>query len=97
MKVYIVMGTTGEYSDRSEWPVCGYQDKALATQHADQATLWIVRMRGPNGRMKDVDWEKDLSLRGKSPWDKNIQIDYTGTDYYVIEVEMRNELPIEEV
>ena len=36
--VWIVMGTTGEYSDRSEWPICVYTNKQAAEDHVEQAT-----------------------------------------------------------
>ena len=37
MKVYVVMGTSGDYSDRREWVVCAYTDEALAKQHVELA------------------------------------------------------------
>lgn len=37
MKIFIVMATTGEYSDRDEWLVCAYQDKAKAEDHIVRA------------------------------------------------------------
>lgn len=39
VQIHIVMGTTGEYNDRSQWAVCAYQDKARADEHADLAKI----------------------------------------------------------
>jgi len=36
-KIYVVMGTTGEYSDRSEWLVIAYFDEEKAKQHVTLA------------------------------------------------------------
>ncbi len=34
-KIWIVQGSTGEYSDHSEWPVCGYYDETAAKSFAE--------------------------------------------------------------
>ena len=36
--IYVVMGTCGEYSDRTEWPVAAYTDEGLAKDHVKAAT-----------------------------------------------------------
>lgn len=36
--VYVVMGTTGEYSDRDEWAVCAYTSEDSAKTHVERAT-----------------------------------------------------------
>lgn len=83
-KVYVVMGTTGEYSDRTEWPVCAYLEESLAQEHITKATarakeIEVLRgdryLRAPDGVVNEYD--PDMSM------------DYTGTDYYCIEVELR--------
>ena len=38
MKVYIVFGTSGEYSDRTTWPIASYTDRNLAEEHVIKAT-----------------------------------------------------------
>ena len=32
IKIYVVMGTCGEYSDRNEWPVVAFTDKHAAEE-----------------------------------------------------------------
>lgn len=40
--VYVVMGETGEYSDRRDWPVCAYVDDEPAAQaHVLRAEEWL--------------------------------------------------------
>lgn len=36
-QIYIVEGRAGEYDTAREWPVCAYEDEAMAKDHADRA------------------------------------------------------------
>ena len=125
MKIYIVRGPTGEYSDRSEWVVCAYPNKRDAEKHADLAKIELHRIYKEKKEEFEVasrkqweEWEKDPKEHwlpssstyenfygiwdkrdfGKHPhalekylkeinWelDPDIQIDYSGVDYYVEE------------
>jgi len=89
MKVYIVFGTTGEYSDRQEWPVCGYKERVRADKHADEAMIWAHLLK------EKVDDEGKTVFENRdnlvSPYDEDIRMDYTGTDYYVLEVDIVDE------
>lgn len=38
MNIYVVIGTTGEYSDHREWPVAAYFSEKLAQAHVIRAT-----------------------------------------------------------
>jgi hypothetical protein len=88
-KVYIVFGTTGEYSDRNEWSVCGYRNKDIATKHADDAMIWAHLLK------EKIDEEGKSAFEAKdqlvSPYDSHFNMDYTGTDYYVLEVDIIDE------
>lgn len=84
MKIYIVEGTTGEYSDRSEWPVAAYADESLAQQHAEAAKRWYEE--------HDC-FERHYDEIFQNPFDPFMHINYTGTDWTVYEVELRTELP----
>lgn len=86
-QVHIVMGESGEYSDRREWPVLAYLDKDAAIAHVQRAEEWLL--------------ENDLSMasptvrytyeRGPSnPHDSQMSIDYTGVRYYVMSVLLAN-------
>lgn len=108
--IYVVMGHTGEYSDRREWPVCGYKTKEMAEEHAFQATKrakeifdLIESPENKNrpyeegtgkGRLGFYDLANDETVpETYNKYDSNMSMDYTGTDYYVIDVEMRSALP----
>lgn len=89
MKIYIVQGTTGEYSDRTDWIVCAFKDKKAADQRARKAMQ----------RGKEIEKEKE-ALRsqgeeywefkedGKNEFDAKFMMDYTGTEYHVEETEL---------
>lgn len=77
--IYVVMGQTGEYSDRSEWPVMAYTDKPSAEKHADDAMMEARRLKA------------DQEYGAKNKYDPNMSMDYTGTDYYVMDVPMTQE------
>jgi hypothetical protein len=75
MNIYVVMGTTGEYSDRNEWSVIAYFDEAKAKEHVVNA----------DRRAKEIQATREDRYRvepGANEFDPNMSMDYTGTDYY---------------
>ena len=84
-KIYIVSGTSGEYSDHREWMVKAFTDEGRAkslvlsaTQAASEAL--ILRSR-----------DEDCDLYGviyTNPFDPYMSMDYTGVRYYIDEVEL---------
>ncbi len=88
-KVYVVFGYTGEYSDRSEWPVCAYLDGSLAEEHAKRAVEEALKIEGKRGSRYSM-----LSpLNGTNPYDPGMKMDYTGTWYDVVVTELRKAWP----
>lgn len=82
-QVYVVMGQTGEYSDKREWAVMAYLSRELADKHADDAMLAAARVNKIG---------KGAFYGGKrdgNPYDPHMCMDYTGTDYYVLVVPMQ--------
>lgn len=82
-KIWIVMGTTGEYSDRREWPVLAYLDRARAEERvrlASQRASEILVLSGE-------DWEARESAINEHDPDAG-EMDYTGTRYYLMAVEL---------
>ena len=80
--IYVVFGTTGEYSDRTEWPVKAYASLKKAKTHileADKVADAIFVKR--EGRMSSTNEETN-------PFDEDFRMDYTGTSYYYIETEL---------
>jgi hypothetical protein len=83
-KIYIVMGTTGEYSDRSEWPVAAYFDVLKAQEHVENATKVA---QGIEVTRTSPYWtHPDQS----NQYDPNMQMDYTGTQYFLMDVEIKD-------
>lgn len=83
--VWVLFGATGEYSDRSEWTVCAYQNESDA--RADCTALNVLA-RGLEG----LSWrERDAAMAERlQPHDANASADYTGTEYYVGSCEVFN-------
>jgi hypothetical protein len=84
VKVYVVMGATGEYSDHRTWTVCAYQDKKRAEEHADLAKIEAHKIQ-----KQDDYW----ACGGKNIYDPKMQMQYTGTDYYTIDVDLLDAIP----
>jgi len=85
-KIYIVCGITGEYSDRSEWNVkafttveksSNYLEKLVTTYRSIDTTDYGYK-RGNSEELEEV----------MLPLDPNFYEDYTGTSYYISEVEL---------
>lgn len=43
--LYVVMGSSGEYSDRSEWMVAAYADQPKAQEHVARVTRALAEFR----------------------------------------------------
>lgn len=90
MKIYVVIGTTGEYSDRNEWVVCAYTDEDKAKTHIIKAEEF-ARVKFLE-RSSAEDWQAwCTSLR--TPLDPQMDMFYTGTSYYYVETDIRAEVP----
>lgn len=74
--VWIVVGSSGEYSDFTQWNVKGYTDKAKAEEHARLANEFENTVR----RAPGVGYYN----MPKNPYDADCRRDYTGTDYDVV-------------
>lgn len=82
MRVFIVFGQTGEYSDRTDWPVRGFMTREKAEAFEFEATKWAKGFTDSRGKFYAVRDEE------KPAHDPGFRHDYTGTDYYTIEVEV---------
>ena len=82
MKISIVMGTTGEYSDRSEWPVRAFLTARRAETYALAAKQRANEIAHEHGGPRLVSQE----ILGPKPneLDPGMKMDYTGTDYFII-------------
>ncbi len=73
--IWVVFGTTGEYSDRDEWPVRAFYSKSNAERLVAAATA----------RANEI-FASEEYQSGVNPYDPEMKMDYTGTTYYVVEV-----------
>lgn len=91
-KVYIIVGTTGEYSDHTQWNVATYIDKDQAQIHLERLNEQIKSLkldRESNNRPKrSYSDRKQERTKIERTLDPNITVDYTGVSYGIEEVEL---------
>jgi hypothetical protein len=97
MKIYIVSGSTGEYSDRTDWMVCAYKSedeaKRIVAEYDRIAKEIEVRCRLDEDDPLRLDrysfnrWHGDDRPKWPHP-DPDFSMDYTGTTYGYGEVEL---------
>jgi hypothetical protein len=85
MKICLVMGTTGEYSDRTEWVVAAFISRAMAHQYAEKANQWCIENNVSMNGTKPKDLNRNFDHHAVNPYDKVFSYSYTGTDYFVVE------------
>ena len=82
MKIWIVFGQTGEYSDHIEWMVTAYKSKRKAENRTKK--LDKIKLQGntyvARKRLMDAHPQGDLQY----------QEDYTDTTYYLDSVELED-------
>lgn len=87
--IWIVHGSTGEYSDRGEWVVCAYRSEGEAKAYVE--FLGKKRQEVGPGRYEDG-WDYDLEEQVEAAmraFDPNFSEDYTGTRWFVRETIIR--------
>ncbi len=82
--LYIVFGATGEYSDRSEWPVTAYWHEEAAKRHitAVSAQVLAAGLKNPDR----LDYSRREEAQKEVTLDKHCRSDYNGVSYYLVEV-----------
>lgn len=82
--VYMVVGWTGEYSDRVDWPVRAFLSQANAERHRQAASEWARAYKQRWGNLDHTEAAK--ADRRTCPHDAKFTMDrYTGTDYEIWE------------
>ena len=85
--LHLVYGSTGEYDDTASWVVCVYDTEAKATEHARLAKLRADELFALyRGARWDIPAEANQ-------YDPQMQVDYTGVEYTVGPVTLRDDLP----
>ena len=79
---WIVFGTSGEYSDRREWPVCVLPSEKLARTYVDALSRQYETI--PQSWKEDY-WETETQnlIKEHMTLDPNFDADYTGTSWFV--------------
>jgi hypothetical protein len=94
VKIFTVHGTTGEYSDRSEWVVCAYTKEEDAKQHielaSEYARLWKEKSKSADYLKIAYSVEGQEMQEKANPMDPKFSMDYTGTSYWLEEVELNS-------
>lgn len=84
-KVYVVSGTTGEYSDYRTWTVAAFLDEFAAISCKEELNRWCKE-----NRIGRDDPRMDYDDRQKGcPLDPNFAADYTGVSYEMEAVQLR--------
>lgn len=85
-KIYVIQGSTGEYSDHIEWMVCAFTDKSKAEQFVLQLTR--------EGNEYIVKFGEFLNMRGRQPKpppnDPNFDCYCCRFNYNLFEVDLRD-------
>jgi hypothetical protein len=84
-KIYIVEGSTGEYSDHREWLVAAYYSEQNAQAHVLRAT-----QRANELYVEHKDAYYNIPS-GANQHDPQMSSDYTGTRYNYYETELLDE------
>ena len=98
--VYVVIGSTGEYSDHDDWYVAAYLNAREAKKHVLLATeagnarmASIESYHGSRGATPyDKDFHSDYS-RGATPYDKDFHSDYSGFNYTYAMIQLHDTAP----
>jgi hypothetical protein len=87
MKVYVVRGSAGAYSDYRFWEVKAFTDIAPANTLCGQLNEWLVANKlhtSQEGKLAPEPWEFD----GKCPLDPEFDSSSYGTQYEVWSIEV---------
>jgi len=87
-KVWIVEGSTGEYSDHCEWRVCAFFSEDAAKAFAEELSAlgreaYEIRSKG------NYEWRKTKQGKALLEKDPDVSIDYTGVNYTAYCVDIR--------
>ena len=80
---WLVIGTTGEHCDFSEWIVAAFTTKDLAESFKDLCQMEANKVNG-----KDFDTRYNF----QHPYDRQFCCEYNGTHYYVKRIEVFSSL-----
>ena len=97
--IYILQGSTGEYSDRTDWIVRAYHEKDAADSSRTKADYEAAQCKKAVAEYEELEsytnneWSKIdaeiIAIRSRLlTVDLSAQFDYTGTTYWVVPCEL---------
>jgi hypothetical protein len=89
MLIQVVVGSTGEYSDRSEWLAKAFRTKSEAEEYIRLLQENYRQFSGDYGYTR-TDEEAAKLEKTMQELDPHFQEDYTGTYWFAEEVEFEN-------
>ena len=89
MKIWIVEGSTGEYSDHSEWPVKAYRTEVKAKEMVELCSAEYRRITIERNRL-ELDYYEELPDICIHKYDKSFSECYTGTLYRCYDIELED-------
>jgi hypothetical protein len=101
--IYVVRGSAGEYSDRNEWPICAYEDEALAQKFVELASALarVFEAKYEGARQNRIDYHRlhpgepypdDITEDLYNPYDPNFGDPEEVHRYWYDTVEVRDSL-----
>lgn len=81
LTAWLVIGGTGEYSDRSDWYVAIFFDEAQANAYCQKLEDWCRAQKVHVSTRDVLAYTERSELR--CPLDPRFSCDYTGTEYFV--------------
>lgn len=89
MTIYIVEGSTGEYSDHTEWPVRAYRTEAAAKEMVELCSAEYRRIAIEMKRL-GLDYYDNLPESCIHKYDDRMRMDYNGVNYQCYPVELED-------
>ncbi len=85
-KIWMVGGTTGEYSDRTEWVVDAWRSEV----EAQARIAFLTNKMQELGISRRMDYDiRQEAVEKMRQFDEAFSHDYTGTSYYICELELK--------
>ncbi len=91
-QIFIVQGSTGEYSDHQEWFYKAYYSQDAATKVAEELNAKLLEL----GIHRQCDYSQEFSTYKEKAKlflknDPKFSLDYTGSDYTVVSCDITDE------
>ena len=85
--IYLVSGSTGEYSDRNEWNVVAFKNEEKGEAFRDKLNLLCNKAGVHNSSSWDISPEDEKAIKELDPY---FHADYTGTVYYLQAIDLQD-------